>query len=207
MYFYFIIRLISESTIQPDDRENPNYSYEVDHFNFQDFPVVPRLRLEDQSTETGIIFSELPTPPPIDLEDEHETDEEVRSRVHYSSSFTNRLPLNAPVFGFSNSESQSLSQGETTSNYTSTTQTTTTSTSSQEGQSESSSSQPPASQEGRESADADADADADGTGDNADIAMSEPAGRSSERNDEIPEGVDPSFLEALPPDMRTEVCY
>lgn len=153
------------------------------------------MRLADQSTETGIVFSPLPTPPAIDLEDDHETDEEVRSRVHYSSSFTHRLPLNAPVFGFSNSEAQSLSQGETTSNYTSTTQTTTTSTSSQEAQSDNSVSQPPTS-DSRESTDENVSS--------ADIPMNEP-GRSSERTDDIPEGVDPSFLEALPEDMRTEV--
>lgn len=39
---------------------------------------------------------------------------------------------------------------------------------------------------------------------NADVQMNEP-GTSSGNSEEIPEGVDPSFLEALPPDMRREV--
>lgn len=39
---------------------------------------------------------------------------------------------------------------------------------------------------------------------NVDVQMNEP-GPSSGTNEEIPEGVDPSFLEALPPDMRREV--
>lgn len=39
----------------------------------------------------------------------------------------------------------------------------------------------------------------------SDVVMSEPGTSSGNNGEEIPEGVDPSFLEALPPDMRREV--
>lgn len=43
------------------------------------------------------------------------------------------------------------------------------------------------------------------TAQSTDVPMGETSGPSTSNNEEIPEGVDPSFLEALPPDMRSEV--
>lgn len=158
-----------------ESRDGHPYQFSIDSFNFQELSIPIR-----QETEPVLVSRALPT---IDLEDLEDADDDEEEEVHQT--------MNNPcrVLRFSDS-SQSEESGDNVVESTAEAPPLPEEPAAEEPQP----TEPPSQPETQTTAPS-----------STDVPMGETSGTGSGNADEIPEGVDPSFLEALPPDMRSEV--